>query len=146
MPEPSQHLCGRQVLPSVLVVEDEPRVRASAVEFFEDLGATVYDAYHAAQALAILADHPDISLLFTDIRLPTVDGVELASMAVMRRPDLRVILTSGYGHRLAHPSWSFMPKPWSLSALREAVVAALATRPRSATAPSASRNPPAQGV
>lgn len=128
MPLPSQYLCGR-ALPGVLVVEDEPRVRAAAVEIFEDLGATVYEAYNAAQALTILAEHPDIALLFTDIRLPTVDGVELASMAVMRRPDLRVILTSGYGSRLAHPSWSFMPKPWSPSNIRQMVEAALLARP-----------------
>lgn len=128
MPETSQHRCGRQALPGVLVVEDEPRVRAAAVEIFADLGATVYDAYNAARALAILAKHPDIVLLFTDIRLPTVDGVELASMAVMRRPDLRVILTSGYGRRLGHPTWSFVPKPWSLSDMRQAVETMLVTR------------------
>jgi CheY-like chemotaxis protein len=115
-------------MPGVLVVEDEPRVRAAAVEIFEDLGATVFDAYNAARALTLLAEHPEIALLFTDIRLPTVDGVELASMAVMRRPDLRVILTSGYGRKLAHPSWSFMPKPWSLGMVREVVEAALASR------------------
>lgn len=101
-------------------------MRAAAAEAFEDLGATVFDANHAAQALKLLAQHPEIALLFTDIRLPTVDGVELASTTVMRRPDLRVILTSGYGRKLAHPSWSFMPKPWSLGTLRQMGEAALA--------------------
>ncbi len=80
----------------VLVVEDESAVRAFAVEALRELGYQVLEADGAAKALEILAAQPSISLLFTDVVMPDVNGKKLADEARRRRPDLKVLFTTGY--------------------------------------------------
>lgn len=82
---------------TVLVVEDDPRVRRVAVARLRDLGYAVLEAPAAQQALAILPSHPEIRLLFTDIVMPGgMTGVELAQEVAISRPDIKVLFTSGY--------------------------------------------------
>ena len=82
---------------TILVVEDDPDVRAVTVEFLLRLGYVVLDTSRAADALGILADHPEIGLLFTDIVLMGGEtGVALAAQAKAVRPDIRVLFASGY--------------------------------------------------
>jgi len=59
---------------AVLVVEDVPQVRAAAVNIMEDLGCEVFDAYNGHQALTLLRDHPEIQVLFADVRMPGMSG------------------------------------------------------------------------
>src|SRR3954454_23550146 len=80
---------------AVLVVEDVPQVRATAVRIMEDLGCEVFDAYNGHYALTLLQAHPEIEVLFTDVRMPGMSGTELAEAAQRLRPDLRIVLTSG---------------------------------------------------
>ena len=80
----------------ILVVDDEPAVRQFSVEALTELGYRVLEADGAAAALAILSAHPDISLLFTDIVMPDVNGRGLAEAAVKLRPDLKILYTTGY--------------------------------------------------
>ena len=54
---------------AVLVVEDVPQVRATAVRIIESLGCTVFDAYNGHQALKLLQAHPEIQVLFADVRI-----------------------------------------------------------------------------
>jgi CheY-like chemotaxis protein len=54
---------------SVLVVDDNPMSRATAVSMFEALGFTVFDAYDGHHALGLLEVRPEISLLFVDVRI-----------------------------------------------------------------------------
>ena len=63
----------------VLVVEDVPQVRATAVRIMQDLGCEVFDAYNGHQALKLLQAHPEIQVLFTDVRMPGMSGTELGS-------------------------------------------------------------------
>jgi CheY-like chemotaxis protein len=87
------------VLPAgaVLIVEDQDEVRVLVERQFKALGFTVHQAADAAAALALLAAHPEVALLFTDIVLPGgMTGLELAVEALRRRPDLKVLYTSGY--------------------------------------------------
>ena len=108
--------------PPVLVVEDMPHVRAAAVEIFEELGCPVFDAYNGEQALSILKKHDEIRVLFADIRMPGMSGVELAQAAQRLRPDLHVVLTSGYVGRDEVPeNVAFVPKPWRFSEVANAV-------------------------
>src|SRR5829696_7297139 len=86
-------LMGRS---SVLVVEDNPMSRATAVGMFEDLGFSVFDAYCGDKALALLDAHPEINLLFVEVRMPGMSGPELAEVVRQRRPDIRIVFTSGY--------------------------------------------------
>lgn len=97
---------------TVLVVEDDPRVRALAVEQFEASGATVLDTYSSERALDLLASHPEVRLVFSDVRLPGRDGVTLARMVRRRRPDVRIVLTSGYVGDCPAEGATFVAKPW----------------------------------
>ncbi|RYF25655.1 MAG: PAS domain-containing sensor histidine kinase [Comamonadaceae bacterium] len=80
----------------VLVVEDEPAVRQFSVDALGELGYRVLEADGAAAALKLLDAHPDITLLFTDVVMPDVNGRKLAEEALRRRPDLKVLFTTGY--------------------------------------------------
>lgn len=111
---------------SVLVVEDVPQMRATAVEVFQELGCEVFDAYNGPDALKILEARPEIQVLFTDVRMPGMSGLELAEAARQRWPDLRVVLTSGYLSREGVPAHiPFLSKPWRTANLADVVLRAL---------------------
>ncbi|WP_174273558.1 hybrid sensor histidine kinase/response regulator, partial [Sphingomonas bacterium] len=80
----------------VLVVEDEPAVRQFSIDALTELGYRVLEADGAAAALRMLDAHPEIALMFTDIVMPEVNGAKLAEEARRRRPDLKVLFTTGY--------------------------------------------------
>ncbi|MFB9151405.1 PAS domain S-box protein [Roseovarius ramblicola] len=81
----------------ILVVEDDPHVRQNVVTMVASLGYRVTAATNAGEALDVLEGSDDIALLFTDIVMPGgMNGHELALAARERRPDLRVLYTSGY--------------------------------------------------
>jgi CheY-like chemotaxis protein len=108
---------------AVLVVEDLPQVRATAVRIMEDLGCEVFDAYNGPQALKLLQAHPDIQVLFADVHMPGMSGTELAEAAQRLRPDLKIVLTSGYVSRTEVPAdIPFVPKPWRVRDIAEAVI------------------------
>jgi CheY-like chemotaxis protein len=82
---------------TVLVVEDEPRVRRMSVARLSDLGYRVLEAANGPAALTLIEAHPEIDLLFTDFIMPGgMTGGDLAREARKRRPDLKVLFTSGY--------------------------------------------------
>src|SRR3954452_4026911 len=113
---------------AVLVVEDVPQVRATAVGLMEGLGCTVFDAYNGHQGLKLLQAHPEIEVLFADVRMPGMSGTELAEAAQRLRPDLKIVLTSGYVSRDDVPAGiPFVPKPWRTSDLADVVRRAPAT-------------------
>ncbi len=110
--------------PVVLVVEDDPVVREFAISACRELGCAVFAAGDAAEALALLRAHGDIALLFTDIGLPEgMNGRQLALAALERRPDLKVLYTTGYTanaivhHGVLDPGVNFIGKPFSITAL-----------------------------
>jgi CheY-like chemotaxis protein len=84
--------------PLVLVVDDDPCVRAVGADILADAGFAVLEACDAAEALVVLAAHPDISVVFSDVEMPgALDGLALASRASELRPGIGIVLTSG-GH------------------------------------------------
>ncbi len=86
----------------VLVVEDNDDVGRFSTELLEDLGYTVRRVDNAAAALAMLAeDEFSADLVFSDVIMPGMNGVELASVIRERYPGLPVVLTSGYSNVLA---------------------------------------------
>jgi PAS domain S-box-containing protein len=92
--EPSVLASGRE---TVLVVEDDQFVRSFAVNCLQSLGYRVISAIDGGDALQKLANGSEADVLFTDIVMPGgISGWELAVRAVKARPDLRVLLTSGY--------------------------------------------------
>ena len=112
--------------PAVLVVEDEWIIRLHARTVVEDAGFCVVEAADADEALKVFEANPNIKALFTDINMPgKLDGLELAHEVHARRPDVRLIITSGR----VRPSRDripddgiFLSKPYS----EEAVVRSLA--------------------
>lgn len=104
-------------IPIVLVVEDDPSLRALAAALLEETDLQVMECEDAEQAFAALCKHgDDIVLVFADVRLPgLLDGVDLAQRVKLLWPKIRMVVTTGYpGARLdALPeNVVFMPKPW----------------------------------
>jgi PAS domain S-box-containing protein len=82
---------------TILIVEDDPDVRAVAARHVRDMGYRLLEAANAADALAVIEGPEAIDLLFTDMVLPGgMSGLELSEQARRRRPGLKVLLTSGY--------------------------------------------------
>ncbi len=107
---------------AVLVVDDDPVVRETAVHLFRDLGFEVLDTYHGEEALRLIRAHPRIGLLFADVRMPRMDGLALAEAAQRIRPDLKVVFTSGYVDGRSLPAdAAFVPKPWGVDDIAEAI-------------------------
>jgi CheY-like chemotaxis protein len=106
---------------TILIVEDEAFARMYAAQLFEDQGFAVLETESAEDAVAVLQQHPEIALLFTDIRLPgEVSGLALAAQARALRPQLPILLTSGYAQSpdLDIPRRSkFLPKPYTAQML-----------------------------
>jgi signal transduction histidine kinase/CheY-like chemotaxis protein len=87
---------GERRAVTVLVVEDEAGVRGFVVEALSELGYDVIAADGAQSALQRLAEHPEISILLTDVVMPNINGRQLADQALRLRPSLRVIFMTGY--------------------------------------------------
>jgi len=80
----------------ILVAEDEAMLRIIAVEMLEDAGFEVFEAGDGAEALELLKAHPQIALLVSDIKMPRMDGYALVEAGLTFRPDLKILLMTGY--------------------------------------------------
>ena len=117
---------------NVLVVEDDPDIMEIAVEMFRGFGFHVLTAGNSTDALAILRSDTPIQLMFSDIVMPKgPNGVQLAQKARQLRPDLGVILTSGYPQRVLSEDMAglsefvFIAKPYRSSEVADKVRLAL---------------------
>ena len=79
----------------ILLVEDEPFIRAATADYLTDLGHTVFEAKDAASAFKVL-DAEGVDLLLTDVGLPGQTGIELALQSRDRLPGIKVVLATGY--------------------------------------------------
>ncbi|MFC5461754.1 response regulator [Massilia niabensis] len=105
---------------TILVVEDDADTRELACELLGALGHAASGSASAEQALALLQER-EIDVLFTDLNLPGLSGIELATRALALRPSLKVILASGEGGSIALPEGSaitLLPKPYDLLQLQ----------------------------
>lgn len=120
---------------TVLLVDDEETVRSLIADTLRDHGLTVLEAADGALALRILQSSAHIDLLLTDVGLPGVTGRQLAEVSLRERPNMPVMLITGYaGPALregALPEGAeLILKPFSLPILLARVSNALAA-PRS---------------
>jgi len=105
----------------ILVVEDNEEVGRFSTELLQDMGYSTRRADNARQALALIeADQWAFDLVFSDVIMPGMNGVELAAIIRERHPHLPVVLTSGYSSVLAdnaHQGFELIQKPYSVEAL-----------------------------
>jgi PAS domain S-box-containing protein len=105
----------------ILVVEDNEDVGQFSTELLQDLGYAIKWVVNAREALTVLAENElAFDLVFSDVIMPGMNGVELAVVIRERYPGLPVVLTSGYSSVLAenaHRGFELIQKPYSVEAL-----------------------------
>jgi len=108
---------------TVLVVEDEDRVRQMSCEALRELGYTVHEAASAEQALALFNSLRQVDVLFTDVVMAGMTGRQLADALQLQAPALKVLYTTGYTRNavvhngVLDPGVAFLPKPFSVEDL-----------------------------
>jgi len=116
---------------TVLVVEDDDANRALAAKILRHRGYRVLTAPDGEAALEVASDDAKIDLLLTDVVMPGMGGRALAERLVERRPDIRIVFTSGYTsddvlrHGVQEDMVDFLPKPYSAEQLANIVRGAL---------------------
>ncbi|WP_426210774.1 PAS domain S-box protein [Massilia sp. TWP1-3-3] len=104
-----------------LVVDDQIDVLDMAVELFRTLGYDVLSANNGAEALAILQRTSGIDVLFSDVVMPGMSGIELGAQARRLYPDMKIILASGYATAALKeldgeaPQFPIITKPYSMA-------------------------------
>jgi CheY-like chemotaxis protein len=114
---------------TVLLVEDDEEVRSYSREILKNIGYRVLEAHDYASATALLKNHPDIKVLFTDVGLPGANGKQLADDAAHLRPDLLVLFTTGYAHGVLQGDANLLAKPFTPEALAFKLRAVIEGRP-----------------
>ncbi len=104
---------------TILVVEDEDGLRCVIRRLLQDEGYTVLEAADGARALQLLAHGADqqVGLVLTDLRMPVMDGRQLAAALARLHPSLPIVFMSGFTAqlmdlRLVSPELTFLPKPF----------------------------------
>jgi two-component system cell cycle sensor histidine kinase/response regulator CckA len=104
---------------TVLLVEDEALLRSSIRRLLTEEGYTVLEAGNGAEALERLADSSahGVALVLTDLRMPVMDGRQLAAAITRLRPNLPVVFMSGFtaqlmDMRLVSPNLALLAKPF----------------------------------
>ena len=108
----------------VLVVEDNVEIGRFATQILDDLGYQGEWVANADQALARLSSSAEFDVVFSDVVMPGLNGVDLAREIRRRHPDLPVVLTSGYSHVLAEEGphgFDLLHKPYSAAQLSAAL-------------------------
>jgi PAS domain S-box-containing protein len=112
---------------TVLVVEDEPVVRAVIVEMLGEQGYRTLEAIDGPSGLRILRTNARIDLLVTDVGLPGMNGRQLADQARETRPGLKVLFITGYAESVAisdgflQPGMEMITKPFDLDNLSQRI-------------------------
>jgi len=110
--------------PSILVVEDEVMLLMVVAETLRDAGFTVLEASNGTTALQALKEHPEIVLMISDIKMPGMSGYEVAQEGLTLRPELKVVLMTGYTQdpmpaRFVEANVQVLYKPFNFDLLPE---------------------------
>ena len=110
---------------TILVVEDEPFIRMSAVAMLEDAGFGVREAKNSAEALRMLAHHDEISVLLADVRMSgRMDGLALVAHVCVAYPAIRSLVVSANAlaaQASAAGAVGFLAKPYTARTIVQAV-------------------------
>jgi two-component system cell cycle sensor histidine kinase/response regulator CckA len=118
---------------TILLVEDEPMVRTVAERALTRHGYKVLTANNGEEALEIIEQGEEIALLISDVVMPLMDGPTMVREARKTHPELPILFMSGYAEEQLRKSIdisnvAFLPKPFSVQDLAEAVRNALASK------------------
>lgn len=126
--EPASAADAGQPAEVVLVVEDEPSVRAPMCRMLREQGYLVLEAANGEHALRVMQEHhAPIHLVITDVMMPEMDGAELVSLLRDWYPGMRVLFISGYSKQFLEARGdtvegsAFMAKPFGLDAMARRV-------------------------
>lgn len=112
---------------TVLLVDDEAAVRATAAERLRDLGYEVLEAPDGPSALSLLEDGPQLDLLITDVGLPRgMNGRQLAEAVRERSPSVPILFITGYATTTLPPGADVISKPFELDDLATGAQALIA--------------------
>ena len=121
---------------TILVVEDNPKVRKLSIERIQDLGFATLEAENGDQAYQMLKDGAPVDLVFSDLVMPgDLNGYDLEAKIAEEFPDLKILLTSGYASdvvtsAMAHGRlYEILHKPYRQSDLAQRLQALLAEGP-----------------
>jgi PAS domain S-box-containing protein len=112
---------------TVLLVDDEETVRGIGKEMLQELGFTAITANDGLEAIEVFKATPDIVLVILDLTMPHMDGEQCFRELRQLRPDLKVIMSSGYNEQEVTQKFvgkglaGFVQKPYKLSVLKEAI-------------------------
>ncbi len=111
---------------TILVVEDDARVRRVTIARLRSLGYQVIEADNGATGLAMLTRHPEIDAIFTDVVMPGgMRGDELVEAALAARPGVKILFTSGYAEpaiaRQRPGANAWLKKPYTAAELAKKV-------------------------
>lgn len=105
----------------ILVVEDNIDSQQLVCELLSALGHRAHGVDSAEQALLMLEQHA-FNVLFTDVSLPGMSGIELAQKVGLSMPALKIIFASGYGAQISKNIGSgaySLPKPYDIDQLQQ---------------------------
>jgi CheY-like chemotaxis protein len=122
---------------TILLVEDDPYLRASVRKALKQLGYRVLEAVNGVEALDVWnAHHDEIHLMLTDLVMPGgINGMEMAGQLLELEPNLKVIFCSGYSAEIAGKDFqlkegvNFLNKPFEAHKLAETIRNRLDARP-----------------
>ena len=117
----------------ILVVDDEAAIRDWAACALEHSGYSVVAVASGSEALRILGGPGDVNLVLTDIRMPEIDGIELARRVRTLHPKTKVIYMTGFSPEFVDPGTTVLYKPFTFKTLIDEVARVLAGRTKSIT-------------
>lgn len=117
----------------ILIVEDDSMVRELVVERLKNIGYQILEASTGQEAVDILEEYPAVRLVFSDIVMPgEMTGYELAQWVVTHRPEVKILMTSGYFDpdsngtaQMVDKSIAVLEKPYPLETLAKSIRSAL---------------------
>ena len=121
---------ANELLPTVLVVEDEPVIRELMAILLEDEGYIVRQAVDGLQALEMLEQH-GVDLVLSDVKMPRLDGASLVHRLRSRGDAIPVVLMSALYAEVDLPGVRFLRKPVNCENLLTVIASALAANGRS---------------
>ena len=104
-------------IPTVLVAEDQCLIRSAIGDFLQEDGFDVIFAPDGLRAEQILASDKDVQILFSDIRMPEMDGLTLARTARQLAPNVEILLTSCVEPVDLPHGVTFLQKPYDVTQL-----------------------------